>query len=221
MDNDLSFWFGLLLVGLYFYIKYKIRKAREEKEHLEYIRSINLQPSKRSVSDEEMQKIDRLMQLDKKRQRIDNKYKNIVDNHNKLNDEINVKYSVARELTTFDSPEMEHVIELCKQDIAYAPAIIKYDNELQELYEDTDWYTPILFYDTFKRLAIIYEKRKEYDKAIDVCKQAINLGITKDGSQGGYHGRMARLIRKNGNLNKKLKDGKEDIISDDVDYTIH
>lgn len=221
MDNGLSFWFGLLLVGLYFYIKYKIRKAREEKEHQEYIRSINLQTSKNSISDEEMKKLDRLVQLGEKRLRIQAKYEDMINKHYKLVEEINVKYSVARQLTTYDSPEMDEVVDLCKKDIQYAPIIIEYFEKLRETSEDPEDYPPIEFYDTFARIAIIYEKRKDYDKGIDICKQAISLGITKDGSQGGYYGRMARLMRKKGNQNGRLQDGQENIINQDsTDYTI-
>lgn len=234
MNNGLSFWFGLLLVGLYFYIKYKIRKAREEKEHLEYIRSINLRSDEKKTfenSDNSNINIEwstripdeyyEAQRIQEQVRKVHKKYESVYNSHIKLEDEINLKYSVAKELKTFDSPEMNEIIELCIKDISYAPLMIKYRQELKVAGENESWYAPLERYDTFKRLAIIYEKRKEYDKAIDICKQAINLRLIKDGSQGGYPGRMARLTRKNNNLNKKLKDGKEDIISDDVDYTIH
>lgn len=234
MNDGLSFWFGLLLVGLYFYIKYKIRKAREEKEHLEYIRSINVKSDeKKTLENSDNSNINieystnipdeyyEAQRIHEQVRKVHKKYESVYNSHIKLEDEINLKYSVAKELKTFDSPEMSEIVELCIKDISYAPLMIKYRQELKVAGENERWYAPLERYDTFKRLAIIYEKRKEYDKAKDICKQAINLGLRKDGSQGGYPGRLARLMRKNGNLNKKLKDGKEDIISDDVDYTIH
>lgn len=55
-------------------------------------------------------------------------------------------------------------------------------------------------YDSFERLAIIYEKRKEYDKAIEVCMHAIQLGFSRDSTSGQMPGRMARLMKKAKNV---------------------
>lgn len=46
--------------------------------------------------------------------------------------------------------------------------------------------------DTFKRLAMSYEKQGEYDLAIGICKQAISHGLS-DGTKGNYAGRIERL----------------------------
>ena len=51
---------------------------------------------------------------------------------------------------------------------------------------------------SFQRLAIIYEKKGEYKKAIDICKKAIKYNL-RDTSKAGFEGRLERLEKK---LNK-------------------
>ena len=43
----------------------------------------------------------------------------------------------------------------------------------------------------FKRIAMLYERRSDYERAIDVCKQAISLGMDE-------RSRMLRMIKKSG-----------------------
>lgn len=43
----------------------------------------------------------------------------------------------------------------------------------------------------FKRLAMLYERRSDYERAIDMCKQAISLGMDE-------RSRMLRMIKKSG-----------------------
>lgn len=50
--------------------------------------------------------------------------------------------------------------------------------------------------DTFKRLAILHEKRSEFLDAITICTMAIDRGIVKDGTKSGMIGRIQRLERK-------------------------
>ena len=38
--------------------------------------------------------------------------------------------------------------------------------------------------------------RKEYEKALEVCQKAIDIGFYKDGTPGQMPGRMARLYKK-------------------------
>lgn len=123
---------------------------------------------------------------------IDRKYRSIADTHYKLENNIRTAYSVARQLHGYNSPEMNRVIEMCKKDIAIAPTFLEYLKEYNTDLDESRY--PILF-DAFKRLAIIYEKQKEYLKAADVCKQAINTGILNDGTEGGYPGRYAKMIK--------------------------
>lgn len=43
----------------------------------------------------------------------------------------------------------------------------------------------------FKRLAMLYERRTNYEKSVDICKQAISLGMDE-------RSRMVRMIKKAG-----------------------
>ena len=48
----------------------------------------------------------------------------------------------------------------------------------------------------FKRLSMIYEKQGNFQKAIDICAEAIEIGAINDGAKGQMRGRLARLIKK-------------------------
>lgn len=51
-------------------------------------------------------------------------------------------------------------------------------------------------FDPFVKLAGLYEKRKEYEKAIDVCSVAIEMDMIEDWTKGKFPGRLEKLIRK-------------------------
>lgn len=46
MDNSGSFWLGLLMIGAYFFIKYKIRKRKEQKRQIKVQESYAKQEQK-------------------------------------------------------------------------------------------------------------------------------------------------------------------------------
>lgn len=50
---------------------------------------------------------------------------------------------------------------------------------------------------SFIRLAIIYEKNGEYEKAIETCNSALKLGL-EDDTKSGFSGRIKRLKKKIG-----------------------
>ena len=76
---------------------------------------------------------------------------------------------------------------------------------IRDSYND-DLEKHLINYETFQRLAIIYEKQKEYEKAIDICKYAIEVGFYKDGTSGQMPGRLARLIKKSRQENLKINE---------------
>ncbi len=115
--------------------------------------------------------------------------------HDKLTEQIGTMYAIANQLKTPDSPEMDRVIALCKEDIALAPKYLEFWQRYDQLTEKDGSQIP-KYYPTFSRLAIIYEKRKDYQAALDVCAQAVSLGFTSDRTDGGMIGRAARLTRK-------------------------
>lgn len=48
----------------------------------------------------------------------------------------------------------------------------------------------------FKRLAMIREKRGDYEGAALACVQQLRLGVQGDGTKGGMRGRLARMVKK-------------------------
>lgn len=151
---------------------------------------------------------------------VHNKWQVITDEHAKLLNEIGVAYTIANNLNLPDSPQMQHVIELCKKDIALAEMFQKSQAEIQQVRIANGWADAneptksITSFPTFKRLAIIYEKQKDYDSAIAVCQRAIELGYADDGTDGQMPGRIARLMRKKGKTSKKIEPAEEVVIDD-------
>lgn len=134
----------------------------------------------------------------KKSLELDDKYDKVLNMHFKLLEKIKMNYTVVMNLGDEFSPQMESVIEDCKRDISIAKEVYNYYMEKAKLdNQPLEDYIPN--YESFKRLAIIYEKRKEYQKALDVCQKSIDIGFYKDGTDGQIPGRMARLYKK---LNK-------------------
>ena len=157
---------------------------------------------------------------------IHNKWQVITDEHAKLLNEIGVAYTIANNLNLPDSPQMQHVIELCKKDIALAEMFQKSQEEIQQVRISNGWANAneptksITSFPTFKRLAIIYEKQKDYDNAIAVCQRAIELGYIDDGTDGQMPGRIARLMRKKGKSVKKISPAEEIVVDDSPDEII-
>jgi len=54
---------------------------------------------------------------------------------------------------------------------------------------------------SFTRLAIIYEKNGEYEKAIEICRIALELGI-EESTKSGFSGRIKKLKKKRGKNGK-------------------
>lgn len=129
---------------------------------------------------------------------LDDKYRKVLNTHFKLLERIKMNYTVVMNLGDEFSPQMDKVIQDCKTDISLANEIYDYYSKRAKL-DSVSLEDAIPTFDSFKRLAIIYEKRKEYQKAIDVCQKAIDIGFYKDGTDGQIPGRIARLYKK---LNK-------------------
>lgn len=108
----------------------------------------------------------------------------IVKEHFDNINQIEYYYKVANSLGNKFSPQMEHCILLCCQDINlyndYELLCMKYDQEIES-------------YPSFTRLAIIYEKREQYEEAVDVCTQALIWNFDDNGS---IYPRLARLLKK-------------------------
>ena len=89
-----------------------------------------------------------------------------------------------------DIKACEKIVALCKEDIALAP-------EMKDYFIKT---SPNLVklptYPSFKRLSIVYEKLGDVKNAIDVLKQAIELGFDSDSTKSGLQGRIEKLTKK-------------------------
>ena len=81
----------------------------------------------------------------------------------------------------------DELIKVCNEDIAISTNFYK-------LSERCNY--PIPLYPAFKYLAMLFEKREEYQEAINVCKLAIAKGYSDDDTKSGMQGRIARLEKK-------------------------
>lgn len=101
-----------------------------------------------------------------------------------------IKHQILNELIDLYYKQREDrldAIEKCKiycqQDIELYPSL-KEESEMS--YESIE---------SFKRLAIIFEREEKYKEAIKVSELAILYGL-KDGTKGGYEGRIDKLMKK-------------------------
>lgn len=105
--------------------------------------------------------------------------KDAIDTHFVYNDLIDFYYR-QRE-TKADALELCE--KYCWLDVELAPKVL-----------ECDWLKDARL-PSFQRLAIIYEKRGQYDKAIEICERALALGLN-DGTKTGFEGRIKRLKKK-------------------------
>ena len=118
----------------------------------------------------------------------------VIKEHFKNIEDIENKYKVLYNLKDFFGPRMDNLIAHCERDISIAEEYIAVHHRFGQQIPPS--------YVSFKRLAIIYEKRQEYDAGIEVCLKAIKLGFTDNGDM---YGRVARLLRKSGRIEEADK----------------
>lgn len=89
---------------------------------------------------------------------------------------------------------IEYSIDYCQKDIRliedHGEDLLDYFAGLQSGYRGY----PVI--GTFKRLSIIYDKQNKIEEAIRTCEKAVELGVLKDGTKGGYPGRLEKLTKK-------------------------
>ena len=102
--------------------------------------------------------------------------------------QIREAYSVINSVDTFVGTAGDTLIEFCVKAMGIESDI----REKREYYENHifDMSEPC------KTLAMIYEKRCEYQRAATICVYAVENGYTNDGTKGGMRGRLARMIKK-------------------------
>ena len=88
--------------------------------------------------------------------------------------------------------DMEKCIKLCELDIQLTPEFIYYNNRYNG---------DMPFLPSFKRLCIIYDKRKDYQSIIDVCKKGLSIGIIPEDKED----LSKRLLKAQAKLEKTSK----------------
>lgn len=98
-------------------------------------------------------------------------------------------------------------VDVCKRDIELTPKVINLmKNDIMFKHYDESGelvFTPPRF-PSFQRLTIIYDKQGKYGEAIKICENALMHNL-KDGTKGGFEGRIERLKRKINNPPKAKK----------------
>lgn len=140
------------------------------------------------------------------------KYSKFIKQHEKLEKEINILYSVVNNLYDMFSKEAIGLINLLLHDIHLAHYVNIYYDELRCI-----GFNYNTRYDSFLKLTIIFEKRKEFKNAIIICMESIRLNYLDDGTPSTMIGRLSRLIKKYNQTNdKKLM---YDLYSNNIYYT--
>ncbi|MCF7889833.1 tetratricopeptide repeat protein [Candidatus Bipolaricaulota bacterium] len=88
-----------------------------------------------------------------------------------------------------DPEALEKCIELCKKDIAQV------DEVLPRLKKGPNGKEINIDYYSFRRLAIIYEKQGEFEKAIEICNKALEHNVFAN-TKMGWEGRKEKLKKK-------------------------
>ena len=119
-------------------------------------------------------------------------YDTVIKRHNRMSARIRRVNMAAKEFNDISGSEMQEVIDLCKKDIQDAPDLVEYAIKWAALKGESVVYYPS--YESFKRLAVIYEKQGKYEEAIDVCEQAIRLGLDNYDSKVSLEKKRKQLI---------------------------
>lgn len=116
-----------------------------------------------------------------------NTYQDAENEHFELMPKIDELYSSVMHSKDYTGSKAKRLEELCKKDISLAPDVWKgmKQNSPQLCSPPT--------YPSYRQLATLYERRGEYEKAIDVCRAAIRDGYNDDGTQAKMSGRIERI----------------------------
>lgn len=105
-----------------------------------------------------------------------------------LLEEIESNYSVATNTAAPDSDVYDKIEKKCLDTIVLFQMLVplwdKYERGIPSSCP------------AYKRLAMIREKRGDYEGAALACVQQLRLGIDGDGTKGGMRGRLARMVKK-------------------------
>lgn len=186
-------------IGNIIYLIYCNNKKKKIRE-LNNLVKINVETKFSNNNDSNFDEIYERQEARMKRiEYIENKYKDVLEEHFSLNEKIGYQYTIAINQDTLINEETGKCIKLCEDDISLAEKIKEYFEEWNEI----QGYKKIPSYPSFKTLAQLYEKMEDYYSAINVCISSIKLGYVSDGTKGGMQGRLAKLIKKYNEFNNK------------------
>lgn len=107
-------------------------------------------------------------------------------------EKIECMWAVLKNLDLLNSKDADTFEKLCTTNKKGYLNMIGFDKNHNKQF------APPPYAPCYVRLAMLYEKRKEWDKAINICIEAIKYGAYDDHSKGKMYGRLARMIKKAG-----------------------
>ena len=107
-------------------------------------------------------------------------------------EKVEAAWGVLRNLDLCKSEQAKEFEKICKGNIRQFKKYISKAKELIPDYEQPK-YVP-----AYVRLAMLYEKQEKFEKAIEVCAEAIQMGAHDDHNKSRMYGRLARIIKKSG-----------------------
>lgn len=117
--------------------------------------------------------------------------------HIKLDAKIREDYQAIKQEEADASSLLDAVLELCQQDFSLVAPVRVYCHA-------KGWPDPA--FPSFYRAIVILSKRGDYDAAISVCRQAVDLDIPDKTTEGGMRARLDKLIaRRDASLAKTEK----------------
>lgn len=116
----------------------------------------------------------------------DKEHMRITDKYFPQLEKIKEQWSVMYNLKDFSGKRADLFIEMCLENIDLYKQMATIENAYGE---DSPPSAP-----AFKRLAMLYEKNKLYEKAVSVCTDALLYGAYAENMKG----RLARMIKKAG-----------------------
>lgn len=121
------------------------------------------------------------------------KYSTIENKHFSLLEKESTTYSQLCKTNNWMGKDAERLVKICLDDIALADRMRDCWLEEKKI-QHTGGELP--HYPAFETLVKTYEKQGRFSDAIQVCKKAIDLGFSDDGTKGGMQGRIERLEKK-------------------------
>ena len=126
-----------------------------------------------------------IVQACAEKQAILDQFEDAYQKHIKLDAKIRDDYQAIKQDEAGASSLLDAVLELCRQDFPLVAPVRAYCHA-------KGWPDPA--FPSFYRAIVILSKRGDYNAAISVCRQAIDLDIPDKTTEGGMAARLEKLI---------------------------